>query len=139
MMFDVISICGNILSIILAIYAIIFSRKEAKKSQDNYSKTKDLLGEVDHKVDMVDRGIQFMQDCNLKIINKLLEREDKDPVEFKPITLQEIDEFVGKKTAASQKRIEELENIINSTPKIFVQKEEPTDSKDGDIWLKIED
>ena len=37
-----------------------------------------------------------------------------------------------------QKRIKELEAIIDNSPRIFVQKDEPKNSKDGDIWIQTE-
>lgn len=135
---DIVSIVSGIASIVLAIYAIHYAKGESKRSQENYLKTQDLIKEIDHKSSQIDRGIQFEQQFLLQIINKLLNQEGKSPITMQPISLKEIDSIIEGKTAEAKKRIEELENIIDQAPRIFVQKDEPTDSKDGDIWLKLE-
>lgn len=136
MIVDIISILSGVISIVLAIYAINFAKEESRKSQENYTNTKELMKEVDHKVSLIDRGIEFEQQFLMQIINKLLNKEGQAPIAFQPISLREIDELIEGKTLAAQKRIEELQDIIEKAPRIFVQEEEPVDSKEGDIWLQ---
>ena len=133
---DIISIVSGLVSIALALYAIHYAKKESDKSQENYIKTREILKEIDNKSAQIDRGIQFEQQFLLQIINKLLGQEGKEPVSMQPISLQEIDEIIEGKTAEAKKRIEALESIVDKTPRIFVQKDEPVDSKDGDIWIQ---
>ena len=136
MISDIISIITGVISIVLAIYAIIFAKEESKRSQDNYNNTKSLLKEVDHKAALIDKGIEFEQNFLMQIINKLLSKDGQVPLSFQPISLREIDELIEGKTASARRRIEELENVIEKTPRIFVQEAEPTVSKDGDIWIQ---
>ena len=136
MIVDIISILSGVISIVLAIYAINFAKEESRKSQENYTNTKELMKEVDHKVSLIDRGIEFEQQFLMQIINKLLNKEGQAPIAFQPISLREIDELIEGKTLAAQKRIEELQDIIEKAPRIFVQEEEPVESKGGDIWLQ---
>ena len=133
---DIISIVSGLVSIALALYAIHYAKKESDKSQENYIKTREILKEIDNKSAQIDRGIQFEQQFLLQIINKLLGQEGKEPVSMQPISLQEIDEIIEGKTAEAKKRIDALESIVDKTPRIFVQKDEPVDSKDGDIWIQ---
>lgn len=135
---DIITIASSLGSIVLAIYAIYCAKGESKRSQENYFNTQELLKEIDHKSAQIDRGIQFEQQFLLQIINKLLNQKGEPPITMQPISLQEIDSIIEGKTAEAKKRIEELESVIDQAPRIFVQKDEPADSKDGDIWLKLE-
>ena len=94
------------------------------------------MKEVDHKAALIDKGIEFEQNFLMQIINKLLSKDGQVPLSFQPISLREIDELIEGKTASARRRIEELENVIEKTPRIFVQEAEPTVSKDGDIWIQ---
>ncbi len=55
---------------------------------------------------------------------------------MQPISLEEIDDLIEGKTAEAKERIAELEATIEKTPRIFAQEDEPTEAKEGDIWLK---
>lgn len=43
---EIISLAASLISIILSIYAIVFSRKESKKSEECYKKTAETLAEI---------------------------------------------------------------------------------------------
>lgn len=136
-MIDIISIISGAVSVILAIYAIIFAKKESTQSAENYDKTKELLSEIEHKVELIDRGIQFEQKYLFEIINNLLNKSGKDPVDMEPLTLDEINEIVDGKTAEAKQRIEELEETISKVPHIYVGANAPEKMKNGDIWFQI--
>lgn len=137
-MIDIISIISGVVSVILAIYAIIFAKKESAQSAENYNKTKELLSEIEHKSELIDRGIQFEQKYLFEIINKLLNKSGKDTVDMKPLTLDEIDEIVDGKTAEAKQRIKELEEAVSKVPHIYVGTEAPKELKNGDIWFQVE-
>lgn len=137
-MIDIISIISGVVSVILAIYAIIFAKKESAQSAENYNKTKELLSEIEHKSKLIDRGIQFEQKYLFEIINKLLNKSGKDTVDMKPLTLEEIDEIVDGKTAEAKQRIKELEEAVSKVPHIYVGTEAPKKLKNGDIWFQVE-
>lgn len=137
-MIDIISIVSGVVSVILAIYAIIFAKKESAQSAENYKKTKELLSEIEHKSELIDRGIQFEQKYLFEIINKLLNKSGKDTVDMEPLTLEEIDEIVDGKTAEAKQRIKELEEAVSKVPHIYVGAEAPKELKNGDIWFQVE-
>lgn len=137
-MWNAISIATGVVSVILAIYAIWFARKESTHSTENYQKTKDLLKEIEHKSELIDRGIQFEQQYLMEIINKLLNKSGQDAIDMKPLSLEEINEIVDGKTAEAKQRIGQLEDAVSKVPHIYVGKEEPKNVHDGDIWFKIE-
>ena len=90
MVTDFISIASGVISIVLAIYAIWFAKKESQQSSENYLKTKDLLKEIEHKTELIDRGIQFEQEFLMKIVNKLLEKSGKEQVSTSPLSIEDI-------------------------------------------------
>lgn len=47
-------------------------------------------------------------------------------------------EEIDDKVQASDKKIKEIEEKVEAMPQIYVGTDEPSNSKDGDIWLKIE-
>ena len=53
------SLFVGIVSIILAIVAMSASKKEADRSAENYSNTKDVLNKIEHKTDLIDRAVQL--------------------------------------------------------------------------------
>lgn len=137
-MVDILSIASGVVSIVLAIYAIWFAKKESAQSADNYNKTKELLKDIEHKSELIDRGIQFQQQYLLDIINQMLNKAGKESVDMKPLSLNEINEIVDGKTAEAKKRIAQLEDTVNKVPHIYVGKEEPKNMNNGDIWFQIE-
>lgn len=139
MVTDFISIASGLISIILAIYAIWYAKKESAQSADNYEKTKNLLVEIERKSELIDRGIQFEQKYLLQIINKILDGAGSEKIEMTPISLEEIDEIFENKTAHAQERLRSIEDSISKMPSIHVGKEPPKESKNGDIWFKITD
>lgn len=137
-MVDILSIASGVVSVVLAIYAIWFAKKESAQSADNYNKSKELLKDIEHKSELIDRGIQFQQQYLLDIINQMLNKAGKESVDMKPLSLNEINEIVDGKTAEAKKRIAQLEDTVNKVPHIYVGKEKPKDVKNGDIWFQIE-
>lgn len=132
---DIISIIAGIISIILAIYAIWYAKRESALSAKNYKKTKEMLTEIEKRSELIDRGIQFEQKYLFEIINKILDIKGREPIDVQPISLKEIDEIIEGKTADSNKRIKDLEGVIEKMPTIHVGKEAPSNPKDGDIWI----
>lgn len=135
MITDIISIIAGVISIILAIYAIWYAKRESALSAKNYEKTRELLVTIEHKSELIDQGIQFEQKYLLKIINKILDNNGREQIDLKPISLQEIDEIIDGKTASAQKRIRDLESAIEKMPVIHVGKDAPPNGKDVDIWI----
>lgn len=138
MIVDIISIASGLVSIGLAIYAIYFAKKESTQSAENYNKTKELLKEIEHKTELIDRGIQFEQQYLMAIVNKLLDSVGKDPVVMEPLSIEEIHEIIEGKSAAAQQKIAQLEATINNMPKIRIGTEVSKDLKDGEIFLQYE-
>ena len=130
-MADYISIIVGFVSIGLAFYAIYYAKKESQRSEKNYNNTKELLKEIDHKTELIDRGVQFQQRYLYDILNKV-------QITMKPLTLKEIDEIIEGKTAESKKTVKELEDTIKKIPKIRVGQTLPTDLQEGEIFLQIE-
>lgn len=136
MMVDIISVFAGIVSIILAVYAIIFAKKESRQSSDNYYNTKELLKEIEHKQELIDRGIQFEQEFLMKIVNSLLEKSGKEQIESSPLSIEEIDRLIDGKAENEKVRIDELEKAISKIPKIHISSEEPKTLPNGAIWIK---
>ena len=70
---DIISIIAGIISIILALYAIWYAKRESALSAKNYEKTKEMLIEIEKRSELIDQGIRFEQDYLFKIIYKILD------------------------------------------------------------------
>lgn len=136
MMVDIISVFAGIVSIILAVYAIIFAKKESRQSSDNYYNTKELLKEIEHKAELIDRGIQFEQEFLMKIVNSLLEKSGKEQIESSPLSIEEIDRLIDGKAENEKVRIDELEKAISKIPKIHISSEEPKTLPNGATWIK---
>lgn len=138
MVTDFISIASGVISIVLAIYAIWFAKKESQQSSENYLKTKDLLKEIEHKTELIDRGIQFEQEFLMKIVNKLLEKSGKEQVSTSPLSIEDINSLIDGKSDLARERIEKLEKAVNNIPKIHISKEPPKTLRDGEIWFQYE-
>ena len=137
-MVDILSIVSGVVSVVLAIYAIRFAKKESSQSADNYNKTKELLKDIEHKSELIDRGVQSQQQYLLDIINQMLNMSGKESVDMKPLSLAEINEIVDGKTAEAKKRIAQLEDTVSKVPHIHVGTEEPKNANEGDIWFQVE-
>ena len=138
MVTDFISIASGVILIVLAIYAIWFAKKESQQSSENYLKTKDLLKEIEHKTELIDRGIQFEQEFLMKIVNKLLEKSGKEQVSTSPLSIEDINSLIDGKSDQARERIEKLEKAVNNIPKIHISKEPPKTLRDGEIWFQYE-
>lgn len=133
-----ISLVASCISIALGVYAIWFAQKESKASTDNHDKTKELLNAIEHKTELIDRGIQFQQNNLTSIINKILDIFDKTSIDAKPLSLEEINDLVEGRNQAAQEQLKRIEETVSNLPKIYVGKEPPTDVKEGDIYLHID-
>ena len=136
MVTDIISITSGVISIVLAIYAIWFAKKESQQSSENYLKTKDLLKEIEHKTELIDRGIQFEQEFLMKIVNKLLEKSGKEQVSTLPLSIEDINSLIDGKSDQARERIEKLEKAVNNLPKIHISNEAPKTLREGDLWFQ---
>ena len=132
------SLIVGIVSIVLAKVAMDASEKESERSADNYNKTKELLNDIEHKSDLIDRAVQIQQAQLVQIINKALDKVGQSPIEWEPITMEEIDKLFEEKQKPINKEIQELNNKVEKMPKIYTSIEEPTNLKTGDIWFKPE-
>ena len=92
------SLIVGVVSIVLGIYAIIFAKKESENSGNNYHKTKDLLVEIEHKTELIDRVLQIQQTQLVDIINKTLDKLGQSPIEVEEISVEEIDALFGRET-----------------------------------------
>ncbi len=97
-MTDIISITAGIISIILAVYAIWFAKKESSQSAENYRNTKELLKDIEHTTQLIDRSVQLQQTQLINIINTALNKIGQPPIDMQPISLEEIDALFGLKT-----------------------------------------
>lgn len=132
---DIISIIAGIISIILALYAIWYAKRESALSAKNYEKTKEMLIEIEKRSELIDQGIRFEQDYLFKIINKILDIKGQEQIEVQPTSLEEINEIMERKTADANKRLKELESVIEKSPTIHVGKEAPSNPEEVDIWI----
>lgn len=138
MIVDIISIFAGIVSIVLAVYAIYFAKKESNQASDNYYNTKELLKEIEHKAELIDRGIQFEQKFLMKIVNSLLEKSGKEQIELSPLSIEEIDRLIDGKAENEKVRIDDIEKAISNIPKIHISNEEPKSLSNGEIWIKYQ-
>ena len=133
-----VSLIVGVVSIILAVIAMNASKKESERSADNYQKTKELLEKIEHKSDLIDRAIQIQQAQLVQIINKALDKIGQSPIEFQPITEEEINALFEEKKKPIDSEIQKLKNEVDAMPKIHIGNEPPKDSKNGDLWFKTE-
>jgi hypothetical protein len=132
------SLVVGIISIILAIVAMIASKKESDRSAENYAKTKELLDKIEHKSDIIDRAIQIQQAQLVQIINKALDKVGQSPIELQPVTEEDINALFEEKKKPIDEEIRKLKNEVDAMPKIHIGNEPPKDSKNGDLWLQVE-
>ena len=99
-------------------------------------KTKDLLKEIEHKTELIDRGIQFEQEFLMKIVNKLLEKSGKEQVSTSPLSIEDINSLIDGKSDQARERIEKLEKAVNNLPKIHISNEAPKTLREGDLWFQ---
>ena len=115
---DIVSLVVGLVSIGLAIYSIWFANKESRQSSDNYSKTKELLKEIEHKAELIDRTVQMEQKLSFDVVNKLLEIVGKPKIDAQPLTMLDIDAAIAKKDNEIDRRIE---NVVKQIPTIRVE------------------
>lgn len=132
------SLIVGIISIILAIVAMSASKKEADRSADNYKNAKDLLKKIEHRSELIDRAIQIQQAQLVQIINKALDKVGQSPIDYQPITEEEINALFEEKRKPIDDEIRKIKQDVNTMPRIYVGNEPPKDSKDGDIWISTE-
>ena len=95
---DVVSLIVGVVSVVLSVFAIWFAMKESKKSDENYQKTKQVLEDIEHKSELIDRSVQLLQGQLIEIINKVLDKIVQSPIYITPISLEEIDALFKEKT-----------------------------------------
>lgn len=108
------SLIVGIVSIILAIVAMVASKKEADRSAENYRSTKELLNKIEHKSDLIDRAIQVQQAQLVQIINKALDKVGQSPIEFHPITEEEINALFEEKKKPIDSEIQKLKTEVEN-------------------------
>ncbi len=98
---SIISLIGSIVSIILAIVSMQSSSEHERISRENYDKTKDVLAQIDKKIEVIERlnqeGYNKLQDTITNIVEKTVIPQKED---------------VGEKLG-----IEFLKNVINNPKK----------------------
>ena len=132
------SLVVGIISIILAVVAMVASNKESERSAENYKNTKELLNKIESRSELIDRAIQIQQAQLVQIINKALDKIGQSPIDFEPITEEEIKALFEEKTKPIDSKIQELKSEIDSMPKVHIGNQPPKDMKDGDFWLTLE-
>lgn len=85
------SLIVSVVSIVLGIYAIAYAKKESANSENNYQRTKDLLVNIEHKAELIDRVLQLQQTQLVDIINKTLDKVGEAPIQIQEISIEEID------------------------------------------------
>lgn len=108
------SLFVGIVSIFLAIVAMNASKKESERSADNYNKTKELLNDIEHKSDLIDRAVQIQQAQLVQIINKALDKVGQSPIEFQPITAEEINALFEEKKKPIDSEIQKLKTEVEN-------------------------
>ena len=132
------SLVVGIISIILAIVAMVASKKESERSAENYKNTKDVLNKIEHKSELIDRAIQIQQAQLVQIINKALDKVGQSPIEFQPITEEEINALFEEKRKPIDDQIRKIKSQVDTMPKIHVGNGPLKDLKNGDLWFPIE-
>ena len=108
------SLIVGIISIVLAIVAMVASKKEADRSAENYRNTKELLNKIEHKSDLIDRAVQVQQAQLVLIINKALDKVGQSPIEFQPITEEEINALFEEKKKPIDSEIQKLKTEVEN-------------------------
>lgn len=117
----IISLIAGVISIVLAIVAMVASKEEADRSAENYRNTKDLLNKIEHKSDLIDRAIQIQQAQLVQIINKALDKVGQSPIDFHPITEEEINALFEEKKKPIDSEIQKLKAEVEHIPKFDVR------------------
>lgn len=137
----IVSLVVGVISIVLAIDSMKSSKEESKRSAENYQKTKELLETIEHRSDIIDRTIQGHQMQLVLIINKALDKIGQSPIDFEPMTQEEIVEAASKvfdkKKMPIYSEIQKLKKEVDDMPKIHVGNEPPKNMKNGDVWFTI--
>lgn len=119
------SLIVGVISIALAVVAMIASKKESDRSAENYIKTKELLNKIEHKSDIIDRAVQGQQAQLVQIINKALDKIGESPIEFQPITEEEINALFEEKKKTIDSQIQKLKTEVENIPRLdgFVEED----------------
>lgn len=111
---DIISIVAGVVSIILALYAIWYAKKESAKSEHNYTMTKELLDKIEHKSELIDRSVQLQQTQLVAIINKALDKIGYDRIDLEPISIEEIDRLFSEQKKYTDQKISDVEDELSN-------------------------
>ena len=95
---SIISLIGGVISIILAIVSMNSSAEHERVSRENYDKTKDVLAQIDKKIEIIER---LNQESYNKLQNTITNIVEK--------TVKQQKEDIGEKMG-----VEFLKNIINN-------------------------
>lgn len=95
---EIVSLIASIVSVVLGLFAIWFAKKESKKSDESYQKTREVLDSIQHRSELIDRSVQLQQEQLIAIINKALDKIGQPPIDMAPISLEEIDAIFNEKT-----------------------------------------
>ena len=71
-MIESVSLLTGLVSIVLAVFAIWFSKAAERESRENYENTKDVLAEIDKRAMMIDRTVSENQQELLSTVTSLL-------------------------------------------------------------------
>ena len=92
---EILSLITSVISIFLGIVAIIIAVKEAKKSDENYRRTENVLKEIEFKSMRMDQSLQTIQNHLLDMIKIAMERMGQPYNDLRPISKEEIDEILN--------------------------------------------
>lgn len=95
---SIISLIGGVISIILAIVSMYSSSEHERVSRENYDKTKDVLAQIDKKIEIIER---LNQESYNKLQNTITNIVEKTVIPQK--------EDIGEKMG-----VEFLKNIMNN-------------------------
>ncbi len=132
---ELLSVIAGITSILVGIYAIWFAQRESRNSADNHKLTKELLSEIQVKIGIIDRAIQFEQAQLVAIINKALDSMGQERITYEYIPLEEINRLISENIEPTNKQLKEVTDYLRQAPKIHTGPNPPANAKDGDIWI----
>ncbi len=133
---DYLSLGVSVFSVFIGIYALAIARKESRQSASNYTLTKELLGEIKAKADLIDRAIQLQLAQLVAIINKALDTLGYQRIEYSGLSLEDIERIFIEKIEPTNQQVKEIKKNIDSAPRIFSGSEPPVNPQTGDIWFK---
>ena len=77
-----------------------------------------MLDKIEHKSDIIDRAIQIQQAQLVQIINKALDKVGQSPIDFQPITEEEINALFEEKKKPIDSEIQKLKTEVENIPRL---------------------